>query len=369
MLLYLGIYLGQGMVGTIQNNKVDFFHDSEKTHQALKKQINYISKKLHEKDYGIYGGHWGLLSAHTFYLYALGNIYLANPSDKEFQKFAQKEARFVYEYVNGEGKKKFVQPTKIPYGIIYQWHKLHTLATMVMLWMEEKRSELYQTSDLIAWYLSKYPKNNGESYQDLARYIDNIDAYYGLYLTDLIRQKHSDAQKNQALIASWLENVKKDVNAHGLMLSEAYSRRPERNQSRGIWEVWMLSYLYDMDHEFFVSQYPKFQSYFVDESFGMYFVRDVPRDETPHFHLSSWPCVMGYSSSAQILALGVYHTAGNQEAFQKTLKALDFSLSYNPYLGHALPAWGPTGESVLINSLILWGKTARSWRDWYEKIP
>ncbi|EKE29244.1 MAG: hypothetical protein ACD_2C00201G0006 [uncultured bacterium (gcode 4)] len=342
-----------------KNSKIDYIGRSPESISDTGKQIKVISDKLEKWDYwDEHWWHWWDLLSHAFYAYSLVNIYLQDKTDEEFRKFASSEIESAYEYTITDWRDNFTNNTKIPYWIIYQWNKNQILASLIIIWKDEYKKEFYENSDWLASELEKSREFSWESYEELWWYVDNINAYYSLYLADMLRIKSWEPKKYDWLIKNWLRWMNKHIDNKWIIVAEAYSVWTWLNQSRWCAQAWVLAYLYEIDKASFDKQYDLFNRYFFDEKMSLWLVRDVPKWEKLENLFLAWPSLFWYSSSATALSLPLYRLARDEHKFQKILKTLEFLLSYD------LEKWDYTSwKSTLLSSLLLWWKTHTSWWD------
>ncbi|EKE27836.1 MAG: hypothetical protein ACD_3C00144G0005 [uncultured bacterium (gcode 4)] len=343
-----------------KNSHIDYLGWSKEASEDINKQVDVISKKLDLKDYwDEHWWHWWDLLAHAFYAYSLINIHLQDKSDLEFKNYAAKEIEKIYEFTITDWKYNFRnQKTRIPYWIIYQWNKNQILASLVIIWKNEYKEKLYSNSDWLASELERSREYSWESYEDLWWYVDNINTYYSLYLTDKIRQNSWEPKKYDLLIKKWIFEMNKNIDWKWIIAAEAYSVWTWLNQSRWCAQSWVLSYLYELDKESFDNQYELFNKYFFDEKMTLWLIRDVPKGERLENLFPAWPSLFWYSSSATALSLPLYKLTWDKYRFQKTLKTLEFLLSYD------IEKWDyQSWKSTLLSSLLLWWKTHTAWWD------
>lgn len=198
------------------------------------------------------------------------NRYLEHKSDETFRVFASNELKFIYNFLITEGKNHFLdQGTEIENGIIYQGAKNHILVSLVILGNKKYEKELAENSEFLTKHLTISPLYSAESYPGIGWYIDNVHAYYSLYLVDILRKKHGDAPLYGDLIKNWIAGMKTMKDSRGVTLAEAYGYNPEENQSRGCAQSWLLVYMYEMSPEYFQEQYPLFNEHFYREKYDL----------------------------------------------------------------------------------------------------
>lgn len=211
-----------------------------------------------------------MIQSHAFYGYSLVNLFLANRSDESFRVFASHELQFVYDFIQNEGRAHFTdQGTRIEHGIIYQGAKNHVLASLVILGNENYWPELENQSEFLSKALEESPEFSAESYPGIAWYIDNVHAYYSLFLVDALRKKRGEKPLYAGLIQKWTASMRSMVDERGITLAEAYGFDPAQNQARGCAQSWLLVYMYEMDPEYFRDQYAKFNAHFYREWRGL----------------------------------------------------------------------------------------------------
>lgn len=338
------------------NIKTDYFSNNKNYISETKNKINLISNKLHSKNYWLTWWHWWELLAHTFYWYSLVNLYLQNKEDIEFKKFAIKELKFIYYYIQNEWKNNFLDKwTKIKYWIIYQWHKNQILASLIMLWENEFKDEFYKNSENLRNELLKSKMYTWETYKWRAWYVDNVNAFYSLFLCDKIREKDWLKPINWELISNWVNVMKNNKDKKWMILTETYSPNIENNQARWPAIVWLTMYLKEIDFKLYQEQLILIDKYFIEKFWYFNLITDIPKWEKQINKVWAWPVVFWYSSSATTLWLALYKIS-DKNKFYNLLKTLNFLFFYNweEYI-----FW----KSTLINSLIIWWETNTTWAD------
>ncbi len=358
-LLYHAIWISYAYFHTEPYSHIDYIGKSPDAKSDILRQIQTLSKTLHAKDYWQEWGPWGVIQSYAFYGYSLVNLYLENKSDQEAHAFASNELKFIYNFLITEGKDHFInQWTEIEHGIIYQGAKNHVLASLVILGNTEYTEELAKNSKFLAEHLTSSPLYSAESYPGIGWYIDNVHAYYSLYLVDILRKKHWDTPLYGELIKNWVAGMKTMKDSQGVTLAEAYGYNPWENQSRWCAQSWLLVYMYEMDRDYFNEQYPLFNEHFYQEKMDLWLITDTA-DNTPRINQFSWgPSLFGYSSSAVALSLPLYKLTKDTHKFQKIMRTLDFGLDYDLRKGEYTFL-----HSSLLESLNLWGKTHVTWGD------
>ena len=131
--------------------------------------------------------------------------------------------------------------------------------------------------------------------------------------------------------------------------------KPEKNQARWPAQAWLLTYIYEIDRELFNQQIDLYNKYFFDNLLWLGISRDIPKWQEQINTVPAGPMIFGYSFSATILSLSAQKVSENNLNFYETLKAVDTLFFYNGKWEYLL--W----NSVLIDSLALWGKCKISW--------
>lgn len=290
---------------------------------------------------------WTNLFAQSFYIYGRANRYEKSPTEAKKQALVSELER-VYRWIDQTERAKFagVGETELKYGIIYNGHRLHVLALLTKYRGDEAaRNELNADAKALAAILEKSPKYTAESYPGWAWWVDNLDAYYALYLTDQMNGTH----EYRELTAKWTAGIRKSLDANGNILAEAYGPYVKENQARSGSSIWMLMYMKDLDPELYQQQKSIFAKNFEMERFGLHVLSEVPKGQERINSVPTGPVILGASSAGTILSLPYYR----RDEPQKTggiLHAIETLFWYDRENGSLLG-----GVSTMLESVVYWG--------------
>ncbi len=345
-------------------SQIDYIWNSIEAKTEVANQIANIHNRLKNKDYWDIWWPWWVIFSYSFYGYSLVNIYLENPLDIKYKTYAQNELVSIYNFLITDWLENFKNKgTKIEHWIIYEWTKNQILASLVILGKEEYKKSFYENSDKLEKNLEASKWYSWESYPSLAWYIDNIHAYYSLYLADKIRVLDWLPPKYHKLITDWISGMKMAIDKKWITLAEVYTTEPENNQARWCAQAWLLVYMYELDRWYFNDQYPKFLDHFYRIKSWFWLVYDVPDWEELINAFSWWPALFWYSSSATALSLPLFKLTSDKPRYISILRTLTFLLDYEK------EHWSYTlWYSSLLDSLNLWWKTHVTWWDKLDKV-
>ena len=151
--------------------------------------------------------------------------------------------------------------------------------------------------------------------------------------------------------------MRKNTWQYGMIYSEAQTKKPNKNQARGPAMAWLLTYLYEIDNDLFNEQINLYNKYFYDKLLWLWISKDIPKWQKQVNTIPAGPVIFGYSFSATILSLPMQKISNNKKYFYETLKAVNTIFLYNGKWEYLFR------NSVLIDSLSLWGKSKTSWKD------
>lgn len=290
---------------------------------------------------------WTNLFAQTFYVYGRANRYEKSPTEAKKQALVSELER-VYRWIDQTERAKFagVGETELEYGIIYNGHRLHVLALLAKYRGDEvTRNELNADVKALVAILEKSPRYTAESYPGWAWWVDNLDAYYALYLTDQLNGTH----EYRDLTAKWTAEIRKSLDANGNILAEAFGPYMSENQARSGASIWMLIYLRDLDPALYQQQRAIFAENFEMEIFGLHVLSEVPKGQERINSVPTGPVIFGASSAGTILSLP-YYRRDEPEKAGDILHAIETLFWYDRENGSLLG-----GISTMLESTVYWG--------------
>lgn len=303
----------------------------------------------------------GAFLANVFYGYSLINLAVANREDSALRNKAIAEIESIlnktYQY---RSVKPFSQTEKsLPGGIIFCGNYNRLMAGYIMLGGTSKKiiNEFHVMSDQIARAFMNTNPPFPESYWGLTWPVDGVCALDSLRLHDEIFQT-----KYSAATERWLAWMKGHLDSQtGLMIAQAARDKDEVvDGTRGCAMSWSLAVLPNLDPDFAREQYKLFRKeFFVPFGWGLMGIQEWYQGIEKPSEFKPGPVVGTLGAAATGLGIAATRANSDWESWHGILRALEL-------LGAPLSTlYGEKtyflGQSLLCDSIALWGKTIVPW--------
>jgi hypothetical protein len=264
-------------------------------------------------------------------------------SNDEKRALALQAARQSYAFIDSEeGRKVFSENLPLPYGMFYQGWRNYLLGKIVEGdgGKEKERKQLADQTGYIVAALNAANKPFLESYGMEAWPADACVAMASVAIHDRIF-----GPKYPSVLRKWVADAKQRLDpATGLMphKMDFANDRPDGGP-RGCSAVLNLYFLPEIDPQFALDQFLRFDSLFGFDRLGLGTVREYPKGSFGLGDVDSGPVVLGVGFSATIVGIGSYLRFGEYakaQSISDAVEALGFSYSRKGrrrYIFGALP--------------------------------
>lgn len=303
----------------------------------------------------------GAFLANVFYGYSLINLAVANPQDSALRNKTIAEIESIltktYQY---RSVKPFSQTGKsLPGGIIFCGNYNRLMAGYIMLGGTSKKitDEFHVMSEQIARAFMNTNPPFPESYWGLTWPVDGVCALDSLRLHDeIFHTKYSAATER------WLSWMKGHLDSQtGLMIAQAARDKDDVvDGTRGCAMSWSLAVLPNLDPDFAREQYKLFRKeFFVPFGPGLMGIQEWYQGIEKPSEFKPGPVVGTLGAAATGLGIAATRANSDWESWHEILRALEL-------LGAPMSTlYGEKtyflGQSLLCDSIALWGKTIVPW--------
>ncbi len=303
----------------------------------------------------------GIFLSNVFYAQSIVNLALSNPTDSALRKETTKEIeRLLNKLEPFHDRLPFLQTEgQLPGGIIYQGNMNRLRGGYILLGGTNPAiiNDFHKCSQLLYRAFAETNPPFPESFWGLTWPVDGICALDSLRLHDLLYK--TDAS---AVIERWTGWLKTHLDQKtNLMIAQAGKDQDTIiDGTRGCAMSWTLALLPPIDEQFDKQQYGIFrEQWFQPFGWGFlginewYHAEEMPSDFKPG------PVVGGLGAAATGLGIAATRVNGDYPSWHKILRSLEL-------LGFPLcTIYGEKsyflGQSLLCDSIALWGKTIVNW--------
>jgi hypothetical protein len=326
-------------------------------------QLQNIGRRLREGEgrqmQSLYPEGW--FFSHLLYGFAWVNVGLQT-NDNALHQRAVTEARWVMEMTNSrDGVAPFQQDTQVPNGVFYLGWKNRLLGGLLKLLPEQDRLPqevllFHRQSETLAKALSASPTLHLDAYPGQSWPCDNVIAIASLKLHDELY-----ATDYHKIASAWVSFTQKHLDpVTGLIVHQINAQDGSAvGAPRGSTQVYIHSFLPEVDPAFARQQYISFRKAFVIDVLGYYPVREYPKGSSGVGDVDSGPLFFGLSPSATVVSIAAARANGDLDLFTRNVALSEaFGVPYSSVneKSYAL------GKIVVADTFLAWGKSLVPWR-------
>jgi hypothetical protein len=279
---------------------------------SLVKQLNYLDQAINDGAahdmQAIYPE--GFVFMHALYALAWCDFAERLDSSNVIREHAVNEVTESWKAIDSPvGRAQFDIDVSPRYGIFYRGWSNYVLAKKLRL--QKGQGDSLETlafkkncQDIAASFgIALYP----ESYQNMRWPADAVPALASLSIHDeLYTPQYMDVTKG------WISRVRSAIGPGGQIPHADDELRVEFESPRGSSQSLMLAILIEIDSAFAREQFAIYHSRFVDDLFGLSFIREYPDGTSGNGDVDSGPVVMNIGSAATIVGLRTLSTFGER---------------------------------------------------------
>lgn len=334
--------------------------DGLATRRDLSRQLAFLERQIHENNLG---GRMqkmfpeGFVFVHALYGLAWAELAIAEPS--VYGDHGLHEARYAFSQINSDlGRSTFPRDMTPSSGMFYNGWRNYLMAKIVEASgtnpAVEDLQRFRQCSDAVAACFRYSESPFPDSYPDQSWPSDACVGMASLALYNrLVEPQYSDLQQ------TWVRRIRQCVEKTTGLLphhTAAVTAQPLEGP-RGSSGVLNLYFLPDIDPQFAVEQFVRFDSLFGQSRLGLATIREYPRGTSGMGDVDSGPVVWGVGFAATIVGIGTYLRMGEvtkAQAISDAVESLGFSYSWG---GRKRYIWGML---PIADALIAWGRAQRA---------
>ncbi|RAW01191.1 hypothetical protein [Pseudochryseolinea flava] len=284
----------------------------------------------------------GYVFMHALYGLTWADFALNHPHDTLKRK-AIEEIKTSWTAINStDGKMPFDEMLPIRYGAFYTGWNNYLLGKLIQLTGKERADTVHviafkKACSEIAYVMNKelFP----ESYDGMRWPADGIIALASLSLHDKIF-----TPAYSATLSRWVNSVRRNVGTGGLIPHRTDANENAIERARGSSQSLILNFLVEIDSSFAKEQFESFERLFLDQHFGLPFIREYPRGMAGEGDIDSGPVIWNIGSSATIVGartLFIYGKSKEAQSISACIEAFGF------------PSTTPKAKHYLFEQLII----------------
>ena len=325
-------------------------------------QLRGIQRRLSRGEAKIMGKIFpeGRLFSYSFYGYCLVNMALSEPEDSQFRKMAIREMEKLLPVVEGLLEEEPFNECEMltpKGGIILAGHGNLLRAGYLLIGGndEEILESFHKNSFILYGEFMRRQVGSVESYPGLIWPVDNICALESLRLHDvLFRTDYIEAGKR------WVEWMSSNTDREsGMMVAQISAAGDVWDGPRGCALSWSMALLPGFAPDFASSQYDLYRSAWFIRVGPITGIREWRPGKEGEMNCDTGPIIGGIGAAASGLGIAAAKVHGDIEALEELLRGAEL---------FGFPIWNIRGEknyffgkAVLLDVLVLWGKTLRVW--------
>lgn len=305
----------------------------------------------------------GPFLTNMFYGTSLINLCLSHPEDSARQETTRRELEQIYSKVQRyKDRFPFNQTDRsLPGGIIYCGNLNRFIAGYILIGGTDAKmiEQFHQLSTTIHQAFLNANPPFPESFIGLTWPVDGVPALDSLRLHDqLYGTTYSSVSQK------WLSWLKNHIDPEtGLMIAQAGKTEHDAvvDGTRGCAMSWTLALLPSIDAEFAREQYGTFrEQWFVPFGGGLLGVQEWFKGKEKPSDFKVGPVVGGLGAAATGLGIATARANSDWESWNKFLRGLEtFGFPLCTIYGEKTYFFG---QSLLCDSIALWGKTITPWK-------
>jgi hypothetical protein len=161
--------------------------------------------------------------------------------------------------------------------------------------------------------------------------------------------------RNKQFLEQWVIRTKKILDSQtGLIPHSAYTGGGINEPPRGSSQCLMLYMLADIDADFAKNQFKKFKDLFLDQHFGLPYIREYPKGNSGNGDVDSGPVIWNVGGAASIVGIGTLKRFGEctlSANLRNAIEAFTFAFSKNGQKSHCL------GLMPMADAFIVWSNS------------
>jgi hypothetical protein len=325
-------------------------------------QLNNIKRRLEagegEKMQAIFPEGW--FFSYILYGYSWVNVALTSPSESLRQQ-AIREIKWVLQQIDTpKGKAPFSFNTQVTNGVFYLGWSNRLLGGLLKIQKSSERAQADlekfhgQSQELAKAFLLS-PNLHLEAYPGMTWPCDQTVALASLVLHDSLFNTNY-----RSISQKWIEHTKLHLDPQTGLIPHKIDSVTGAIEiaARGSSQVYMLSFLSELDEVFAKQQYDLFYKHFVMSSGSFYPVREYPSNVSGVGDIDSGPVILGIGPTSTIVSLVAAKANQDLELFESSLLLIEifgFPWTWNEEKSYAM------GSFLVIDDFVLWGKTLVPW--------
>jgi hypothetical protein len=342
-------------------------------------QLKYISTQIKEgadddmqNDYPE-----GFMFLHCIYSLSWCDLIRGLDASSAIYQEGIKEVDHSIVAINSDRSKQiFTREQALEYGAFYTGWSNYVLAQKLSVTLPENRNQdkvvFYKNQcNRIAETLMRSESPFLTSYQSRAWPSDMMPTIASLMLHDKLFPP-----VYQGVISQWIDKVKQVLDpTTGLIPHESdFITGKAIEGARGSSQSLLLCFMAEIDADFGKQQFERYSELFIEEKFGLPFLREYPKGQNGKGDIDSGPVIWNIGTAATIVGQRTMATYGNwnhYQALRNSIEAVGMSFTANKekkYLFGSLPvadafiAWS---NSVELNGMV---KPQNGWRIQFHLI-
>jgi hypothetical protein len=332
------------------------------TEQDVLRQLNNIGSRLRNGEgvrmQKLFPEGW--FFSHVLYGFAWVNTGLVTTNDA-LRKRAITEARWVFERADSdEGKAPFKADTTVPNGVFYLGWMNRLLGGTLKLQKSEERSEadvrrFHEWSETLTRAYAANDHRNLAAYPGQTWPCDNVVALSSLKLHDELY-----GTQYQSVIKGWIQQTRQNLDPNTSLIPHKVNARNGEVEiaARGSSQVYILSFLPELDEAFGADQYRRFRSAFVNDWLGLMPVREYPKGKHGRGDVDSGPLIFGIGSSATVVSIAAARANGDSQLCDRNVGLSE--IIGVPYRDKRETSFA-FGKIVVADAFLAWGKSLVPW--------
>jgi hypothetical protein len=312
----------------------------------------------------------GWFFSHALYGMAWINVGMQSPADLPARLRAVAEARWVLSQMDTpQGLAPYMATTQVPHGVFYLGWKNRLLGGLLQLLPTEQRTpadvdRFHEYSRALGAAYRESQGANLEAYRGQAWACDNVVALSSLRLHDALF-----GTDHQPQIAAWLARAQAALDPESGMIPHQVRVHPEvplETRPRGSSQVYILSFLSELDPAFGRDQYERFRQRFVVDWCGYLPVREYAVGASGRGDIDSGQLILGISPSATVVSIAAARANGDWELAKRNI-VLSETIGF---------PWSSCGEKrfafgqlVVVDAFLAWAKSLVPWTETSSEQP
>ena len=302
----------------------------------------------------------GWFFSHILYGNSWVNVALSTHSESLRQQAIQ-EVRWVLSQTDSpQGLAPFMSDTQVRHGVFYLGWTNRLLGGLLKIQHREERSpqdldRFHAQSQELAQAFDASPIATLAAYPNQAWPCDQTVALASLALHDELF-----GRKYQPVIQRWVDYTQQHLDPQTGLIPhkvDATSGQIEIG-ARGSSQVYLLTFLPELDSAFAAQQYEHFRKQFVVSFFGFFPVREYSHQTNGSADVDSGPIIFGIGPTSTIASITAARALQDTSLFESTLRLTEifgFPQVHNQEKSHAF------GLLIVIDDFLVWGKSLVPW--------